>query len=151
MAHRTISIKTLYSLLKEGKASGAITPGHMLERTSTADTVKSHAVAGQMTRLYAVEDELQGHEIGDAYTTANRVFFKAFLPGDEVYALIANGEDISIGDRLTSNGDGTLKKAAADSSGTVAEDEIAAIALEAVDMSDSSGADPSGRCIVEIM
>ena len=150
MAYRTISIDT-DARDKEGIASGAITPGHLLERTSTADTVKVHATAGgKAQRLFAIEDEHQGKEIGDAYVSAQRTFFKTFQPGDRVYALIANGEAIAIGDWLVSAGDGTLKEADADSSGTLVEQDILGVAVMACDMSDSSLADPSPRCIVEI-
>lgn len=147
---RTISIDT-DARDKEGIASGAITPGHLLERTSTADTVKVHATAGaKAQRLFAIEDEHQGKEISDAYSSADRVFFKTFQPGDRVHALIANGEAIAIGDWLVSNGDGTLKEADADSSGTIFEQDVIGVAMEACDMSDSSGADPSPRCVVEV-
>ncbi len=151
MALRTISIDT-DARDKEGLASGGITPGHLLERTSTANQVKVHATAGAFAqRHFAIEDEHQGKEIGDAYVTTQRTFFKTFQPGDRVFALIANGENIAIGDKLVSNGDGTLKEADADSSGTIFEQDIVGIALSACDMSDSSGADPSPRCIVEVV
>ena len=151
MAYKTISIET-DARDKEGIASGAITPGHLLERTSTADTLQVHAVAGgRAQRHFAIEDEHQGKEIGDAYSSADRVFFRTFQPGDRVYALIKDGENIAIGDKLVSGADGTLQKAAADSSGTILEQDVVAIALEACDMSGSSGEDPTGRCEVEIM
>ena len=151
MAYKTISIET-DARDKEGIASGAITPGHLLERTSTADTVKVNATAGDsmVQRHFAIEDEHQGKEIGDAYSNADRVFFRTFQPGDRVYALIKNGENIAISDKLVSGGDGTLQKAAADSSGTIVDEDVVAVALEACDMSGSSGEDPSPRCAVEI-
>lgn len=147
MAYRTISVETDQPT-KECLADAAITPGHLLERTATG--VKVHATAGgRAQRIFAVEDDHQGNEINDDYTAANRVFFKNFLPGDVVNTLIADGENIAIGDWLVSNGDGNLKEASADSA-ALEEDEVA-VALEALDLSDSSGADPaSRRCLVEI-
>jgi hypothetical protein len=139
---------------KEAVASGAITPGHLLERTSAAvDTVKVHATAGGevVPKLFAREDDLQGNEISEAYATGNTVLMNVALPGDEVLCLLKNGENVTKGDFLESAGDGTLQKFVADS-GAVTEksNQIVGVALESVDMSDSSAADPSGRILVEI-
>ena len=153
MAFRTISIDT-DARDKEGIASGIVAPGHLLERTNVADTVKVHATAGgKAQRHFAIEDEHQGKEIGDNYADAQRVFFKTFLPGDRVYALIADDENIAIGDFLVSDGNGRLQKADVDSSATIIEQTIIGVALQAVDMSASSaeGGDPSPRCIVEVV
>jgi len=148
MAYKTISIDT-DAPVKEEKADAAITPGHLLERTATG--VKVHAAAGaKAQRIFAVEDENQGKEIDDAYTTAARCFFKTFRPGDLVLARIKNGENIAIGDWLTSGAAGVLAEAAADSSGTIIEQDVVGVALSACDMSGSSGVDPDGTCIVEI-
>ena len=113
-----------------------------------------HANAGQPAQsLFAVEDELQGKEISDAYTTGTLIQANVFRKGDEVHALIADGEDIDIGDFLESAGDGTLQEWSEDSAGAVEyPSSIVAQAIESCDMSGSSGEDPStARCIVEIM
>ena len=133
MAYRTITI-TSNQPPKEGIASGTIYPGMLLERTSAANTVKPHAldegkVAGG---LVAIEDALQGNGIATAYTATYRCFFRSFLPGDEVYARIATGQNIAIGDRLTSNGSGYLKKMVNDSSSSDMDKSIFGTALEAV-------------------
>ena len=148
MAYKTITIMG-DGVRKERTANAAITPGQLIYILST-DKVAVHADAGGVAqRMFAVEDDLQGKEIGDAYSANNVCVYCVFRPGDEVYALIADGENIAIGDKLVSNGDGDLKEATLDSSG---EDHVLAIALEAIDLSDSSGADPaSRRCRVEIM
>jgi hypothetical protein len=140
-----------YGPKKEALAAAGITPGMLLERDSN-NKFKAHATAGGHAQsLFAVEDDLQSNEITTAYSTGNRVFARVFRPGDEVYALIANGENIAIGDKLVSNGDGYLKKRTEDSSGTIVEEYVVTYALEAVDLSDSSGADPATqRCLVEV-
>jgi len=153
MAYKTIFVQGI-GVPKEATASGAITPGHLLERTSAAvDTVKVHATAGGdvVPKLVAVEDDLQGKEIGDAYTSANNVLMRVATPGDECYMLLKNGENVAKGDLLESAGNGELQKHTADS-GAVTEynEQIVGVALESVDMSDSSAADPSGRILVEI-
>ena len=75
-----------------------------------------------------------------------------FKPGDEVYGLLANGETAVIGSKLESYGDGTLRVVDADASfDQIGVQSIVGIALTAVDMSGSSGVDPSGRIHVMII
>ena len=136
---------------KEGIASGAITPGHLLERTSTANTVKVAATAAiKYLPLFAIENGWEGKEIDTAYVTAKKVFFRAFLPGDVVLARIANGENIAIGDKLVASTGGELAEFVGDSSATIVEQHVIGTALEACDMSGSSAVDPTGKCKVEI-
>ena len=132
MSYRTISI-TSNQPPKEGVASGTIYPGMILERTSTADQVQAHShdrgrVHGN---LVAVEDSLQGNDITDAYASASRIFFKSFLPGDEVLAYVGIGTAIAIGDELCSNGSGYLEKFTQDSSAGGEEPHAFGTALEA--------------------
>ena len=150
MAYRTIVVVG-EGIRKEALAAAAITPGHLVQYDS-AGKLKVHATAGGFAaRLFAIEDDLQGNEIGDAYSSGNQVIAEALPPGAEVYAIIANGENIAKGDILVSAGDGTLKEADTDSSGTIVEQHPIAVALEAIDLSDSSAADPaSSRCLVMI-
>lgn len=139
---------------REGKASGAITPGHLIEKTSAAiDTVQIHSSAGGAApeRAFAHEDDLQGNDIDDAYSTGNIVLYGIYRPGDEVNAILANGENVTKGDNLESNGDGTLRAVDTDTSAlTVGIQSIVGEAAESVNMSDSSAADPSGRIRVII-
>jgi len=139
---------------EEYTAAAAITPGHLCEITS-AGTIQAHSTAGGFAeKLFAIEDELQGKEITEAYdaTTNKQVLCGIFRPGDQVYALLANGETAVIGSKLESQGDGTLRVVDTDVSvGDIAVQSIVAVALEAVDMSGSSGADPSGRITIRIV
>ena len=150
MAYRTIIIKG-DGVGVEAVANAAITPGMVCQLMSTGK-VRAHANAGQNAEaLIAIEDELQGREIGTAYSADNVVLMRRFQPGDEFYGLINDGENIAIGDYLESAGNGKLRKHTADSAGAVEyPNAIIGVALEAVDMSDSSAADPSGRCIVRV-
>lgn len=124
----------------ERLAAGSITPG-MLVELDAADTVSVHADAGKPSTSFAVEDDLQGNTIDTIYLDGVLVQYERFMSGQNVLAILANGETAVIGDPLTSNGDGNLKVA----TGT---DEILAHALEAVDLSDSSLADPSARIAI---
>lgn len=136
----------------ERVAAAAITPGFLIEFTS-ADKLQAHSTAGgSAITMFALEDENQGNEITDAYAADDQCLAAIFGPGDEVYALLANGESAAIGNMLESNGDGYLRVVDADTSvGTIGVQSIVGVALEAVDMSGSSGADPSGRIKVVII
>lgn len=141
-SQRTITIKG-DGVRKEGLANGAITPGHLLQREATGTDVAVHGTAGGFAApAFAVEDDLQGQEIGDDYADNEQCLYCVFRHGDEVHALIADGEDIDRGDYLESAGDGTLRE--------VITGEIVAMALEACDMTGSAGAD-NPRCIVEVV
>lgn len=152
MAEKSIIIKG-DGVSKERVGSGSITPGHLVE-LMTAGTIRVHANAGQNAqRAFAVEDELQGNGITDVYTTANRVLYRVFRTGDEVLAVLADGQNATIGGFLESNGNGELRVHSADSAGAVEFPEaIVAVATEAVDASDSATtALASRRIIVEII
>lgn len=152
MAYKTIFVRGDTVVKEEAIAAAAFTPGHLLERTS-ADKLQKHSTEdGACQKMFGIEDDLQGKEITEAYTAADQSFARIAQRGDLVYALLANGENVSIGDKLVSKGDGTLKKDTAQSSAATAEvsGSIVGFAREAVDMSDSSAADPTGRILVEI-
>lgn len=135
---------------KEKVAGAAITPGHLLQRTS-ADKVVVHATAGgNAAKLFAIENDLFGNGITDAYAANDTVQFVFARPGDEIQAILKDGETAVIGSPLESAGDGTLQVHVVDSTGPIETDVIVGYALEAVDLSDSSGADPSARINIEV-
>lgn len=146
MAKKTIRVKDYLKVVDEKVAAGTITPGMLVELTS-ADKVQAHSTeAGVAEKMFAYEDEHQGNTISDDYSAADYV--QLWLPqrGDVVYALLADGEDAGIGDFLVSDGAGKLRVV-----DTSAEENLIGVALEAVDMSGSSGEDPSGRILVRIV
>lgn len=151
MPYKTIAIVGTPTFA-EFDAGGAITPGHLLYLASDGD-VEVHATAGGTAApWFALEDDLQGNEIGDAYSADNRVKTGIFKPGDQVFALLFNGENAAIGNYLESQGDGTLRVVDADASaGDIGVQSVVGVALEAVDMSGSSGVDPSGRIRIMII
>jgi hypothetical protein len=152
MAKNTIKLKKYLDVVNEFTATAvAITPGMLLELTS-AELVQAHSTeGGPVLPMFALEDELQGKGITDNYAVSAKIQVWTAVRGEEVYALLADGEDVAVGDFLISDGTGKLKAATADSSAVVVEEFPIAIALEAVDMSGSSGADPSGRIKVVIL
>lgn len=117
-----------------------ITPG-MLVQVTSAGLVQAHASAGQNAAImFACEDELQGKAIGDKYAVSSKV--QCWVPqrGDQVLAILKNGENVAIGDFLESDGAGALVKHVADiSTSSNYPLQIIGQALEAVDLSGSNG------------
>jgi hypothetical protein len=154
MARRTIKLKNYANVMEWYDANAAITPGMLIELMST-EKVRAHASAGQNALpMFAVEDELQGKSITDAYAASDKV--SCWIPnrGDMVNAILADGENAAIGSFLESNGDGMLKVHVADVESfesneagaiTVYPNQIIGVAVEAVDLSDSSGGESSGE------
>lgn len=142
MPYNTIKLKKYLDVTKELAAAAAIRPGMLIELAS-ATTVQAHSTQdGNALSMWALEDELQGKQINDNYATGDRVQCWIAQRGEEIYALLADGQNASVGSFLTSNGDGYLRVYTGGSAAT--EDlplEIVAQALEAVDRSSSSGGD----------
>jgi len=117
----------------EAVAEAAISQGHLIELTSS-DTVQVHSGAGLVAEVnFAVEDALQGNTVSDAYAADDIVMSHLAKRGDEINALITAGQDISIGDKLASAGDGTLSDVT--TLATAAGVVVVAVAIEAVDLS----------------
>jgi hypothetical protein len=156
MAKKTIKLKKYIDIIVEGKAHEAITPGMLISLRSTGKFQKHPTAGGSVLPMFALEDELQGKGITDAYAEDAPV--QAWIPnrGEEVLALLKDGQNVVIGDLLESAGTGELQKHVADTADsddaiTVINNQIVGIALEAVDLSDSSGADPSARIAIRII
>lgn len=142
---------------KEALASVAITPGMVCQRDSNGK-FKPHATAGGTAqKLIAIEDDNQGKTIDDVYAIASRVQAEVLQPGAVFYGLLKDGESVAIGDYVESAGTGYVQKYTADSEGiggdssggvvSIPTANVIAQCLEAVDLSDSSGADPATQRI----
>lgn len=153
MAKKTIKLKAYGDIHNEYDANAAITPGMLIELMSS-NKVRAHASAGNnVLPMFALEDALQGNDIDDAYAADDKV--QCWIPrrGDEVFAILADGENVSIGDWAMSNGDGYLKKMDVEEetwgvseagSVVVRPESLVGQFLEAKDLSGSSGAESSG-------
>lgn len=127
----------------EAIADGAVTPGNLVEYTS-AGKVKNQTNAALLCEAaIAVENGLYGKELTVDYADEDLVQYNIQRSGNIVYVHVADGQDIAIGDLLVSNGDGKVKE-------RVAEVSFLFTALEACDMTGSSGADPSDLCRVRV-
>lgn len=121
MAYRTIVLKG-DAIRKELKAGGAITPGHLCQRNSSGNVVVHPTAGGNASPIFAIEDSLQGNEVGDAYALNDRVHLAYLSSGMEVVGILTTSQTVAIGDLLESVGDGTLRKhtvQAADSIGAL--------------------------------
>ena len=149
MAKRRIHSKGPY-IHEENKANSAlIYPGFLIERDAN-DEVAPHANQGGVAEaMFAEEDALQGRAVGTIYDDDSIV--SSIIPGKGscINAMIKDGEDISIGDPLISNGDGTLVKAVLETSGDMVTEYIIAFACEALDLTGSAPDD--GLCEVRIL
>ena len=106
----TVKIKKYSDVIEEFAAAAALYPGMLIELTS-AGTVQKHSTDdGNVLPMFALEDELQGKSLQDVFATGDRV--QCWIPyrGDIVYALLEDGQNVAIGDELTSSGNGLLKK-----------------------------------------
>ena len=133
-------------VIYEKIAVAAFYPGHLVELDSN-DEFGTHTIAGGNVApiLFALEDDLQGNAIDVDYSAEDRARAWQPLPGDQVYAVLADGQNVSKNDLLESNGDGTLTAYVADSgAATVYPNQIVAKADEAMNLSDSSGTEESG-------
>ena len=133
----------------EAVANAAITPGQLVEELSTAKVQKQATAAAVVAKAFAIEDYLQGNDIDDNYASAARVLYRVFKSGDEVYAILADGENAAIGSRLESNGSGELRVQDLTSAGAIANPEaLIGFAREAVDASDSATTAVTDRRII---
>ncbi len=135
MAYNTIKVKKYSDVIEEITAAGTITPGMLVEIDNTGK-VKAHSGEGKaVLPMFALEDELQGKAISDDYGAGDKV--QVWIPyrGDQVYALLATGQEVTPGTWLVSDGNGYLQEYSEDSD-TEYPQIIVGVALETVDTSD---------------
>lgn len=141
MGYNTIKIRKYSDVIEEHVAAAGLVPGMLLEITTAGKVRKHSRMFGNVMPMFALEDELQGKEIGDAFVTNDRV--QCWIPnrGDVVLAILFDGQSVEIGDLVISHGDGYLMKyiASDDSDYTQNPNQIVGMAMEKKDLSGSSG------------
>lgn len=120
---------------EEGLATVITKPGSLLIKdatgTLTQPKYKPHNVAGGAhEKAFALEDALRGRTINTDYAVGDLIGIGYVYPGDVVFALIDVGQNIAVGDKLSSAGDGSLRK-------EVSTGAIVGFAEEAVDLTES--------------
>jgi hypothetical protein len=141
--------------IKEALASGSVTPGMLVKRSSATQVVAHNVAGGFAQKLFAIEDDLQGKGVSDVYATTTRLRFHTAARGDEIAALITTGQTLVAGDLLMSDGAGKLTKFVAQDTGdldstdggvAIVTGQVVAVALEAVTTA------PDGtRLLVEVV
>ena len=123
-------------------AEAGIYPG-MLLTLDSANKVAIHADEGGALggeAIFAVEDALQGKTIDDVYAISTIVTTVIPNKGSVINALIEDGQDISIGDKMISAGNGKLKVSTNLESGETLAN-VVGIATEAIDLTGSNSDD----------
>jgi hypothetical protein len=145
MGYNTIKITKYVDVIIERVANAAITPGMLIELMST-NKVKAHATAGGNIApiMIALENELEGEDIDTNYAAADQVQCWVARPGDVAYLILSDGQNASIGSYLESAGNGYVNVHTVDSMSGEYSRPICAMALEALDLSGSSGEESSG-------
>ncbi len=119
-----------------------ILPG-MLLKLNSAGAVIRHTTEGGVLgdeTLIAMEDALQGKNADTAYTNGTRVTYAIPGKGSVFNLLIEDEQDIAIGDKIMSAGNGKLKETTDLESGeTLAH--VVGVAEEANDLTGSDTAD----------
>jgi len=157
MAYNTVIIKSFVHIQREFEANAAIYPGDLVEIMNTGK-LRKHSGAGKTAAAwFAIEDALQGKGLGvnGAYAAADQVRVWCAIPGEEVYARLADEQTIAIGDFLESNGYGQLRKALrsneswesadAQAAGSSYDKHLVAVALEAADTTSLSTDESEAR------
>jgi len=133
-------------------------PGELVEIYNDSGTlkIKPHSGAEQpAVKAFVLEDRNEGRTVDDAIAVGELAEVYFALPGDAIQARISNGQDVTIGNKVESAGDGRLQAFTADTwasadTGTIYPQVIVGQAEATVTMSGSSGEDPDGFCIITI-
>lgn len=128
--------------IHEEAAAGAagIKPGMLIKLNSSGQVVIHDDEGGRGEAGIVEEDALQGGNVSTAYTSGDVLSYLLPTKGGEANVLIEDGQDISIGDKLISAGNGKFKIASDLESGETL-DQVIAIATEANDLTGSNTSD----------
>ena len=118
-------------------AAAALSPGHLIEKTSADKYQKHSTAASNAVRCIAEEQAELNKGTTDAYAQNDLVKAYNLLPGEQAYFRVAAGASaIVIGNFLESAGDGTVRLLGTDAATDQAQREsVVARADEAVDNS----------------
>jgi hypothetical protein len=135
-------------LITEGIASSAIKPGHLVQLGGNHDYQVQGTAKAAVRRSVALENELIGKTIEDAYAEHDRMYVGIFKSGEAAQCRVAaSASAVAKGVFLEAAGDGTLRVVTAASQTTTANYVYTvagvpvAIALEAVDNSANAASD----------
>jgi len=130
--------------ITEAEASVVVMPGMMVEPVAGGTFVPHSTDGSAHPKMFAVENDLIGRTIDDEYAIGERMILISPRQGDRVLVLLENGEEVEFGTPVTSTGNGRVRV------GVEGTDDIVGFSREAFDMSGSSGADGTGRIVIEV-
>jgi hypothetical protein len=132
-------------IFREGIASATITPGMLVEYGGTNDLQPHSAAGGNARKAVAVNMAEVGQDSETDYASGDQARYAILRSGDRATMLLANGENVSKGDPLESDGAGALQAhtpQAVDEGGsatyTVYSDAIVGYADEAINNTSGS-------------
>ena len=124
----TIIVKGDAWVTHEAVASVALTPGEFVTFDSSGEFALP--AAGANLQMIMIEDDIAGQEIPVDYDVNDNSRAVVPQPGSVVLAVLADGQSVAIGDDLEIDANGHLID--------VSSNEAVALAMEAVDASDSA-------------
>ena len=133
----TILIKGDSWVTHEADAAVILTPGEFVTFDGSGDFALPSA--GDTLKMIVIEDDIQGNEISDDYAAGDRARAVVPQPGSVVRAILTDAQNVPIGRELELDANGTLI--------TIGSNEAIAIAMEAVDASDSAATPVASRRI----
>lgn len=136
MSYNTIKVKKYSDVIEEFEAGGTIYPGMLVKLNSDNEVIAHDSAGARALMMVALENELEGQDIDTAYAEGDPVQVWVPYRGDNAYMVLADGQNIAIGDMLESAGNGYLRK--------LNTGYVIGVALEALDLSGSSGEESSG-------
>jgi hypothetical protein len=141
MANR-IHSKGTYRQVELIAAEAGIYPGMLLKVNTSGQVIKHDVEGGELgdEALFAMEDALQGNTVDTVYENGARV--TCILPnkGSVINGLIEDGQNVAIGNKIISAGNGKLKVSSDLESGeTLAH--VQGVAEEARDLTVSNSSD----------
>ena len=107
MGKNTIKLKKYSDVIEEFVAAGEIKPGMLVTLNEDGKVIPHNLDGGNAIPMFALEDELQGKTIDDAYANGSPVQVWVAGRGDIVNAIA--GDNITAGAFLVSAGNGKLK------------------------------------------
>jgi hypothetical protein len=127
----------------ERDAGGTITPGDLVALASDNEVDRQNSADAAAALLFALENDIGGDDLDHDYAAGEVVQIHRAKSGDIIFAWLADGMDVDIGDFLSAAAGGSLGEL------NTAGDNPLAMALEAVDTSDSAAA--RSRILVMIL
>ncbi len=103
--------------VEEALANVAITPGELIEWVPNASfrRLRVHGSStGAAVPMFALENEVFGDEIGEAYASGETVRFATCPKGTIILARITANVNLEVGDWLESDGNGELQLSTSD-------------------------------------